>query len=544
LGPHVEVLVDPAKKLGLKDVQSDASSGRWQPYHNPVLLLKDRTAAYWLRFHLNRRDVRPSTRGVWVLELVRPTLEQIDFFIPMPDGSPGGVSYLNRRGGTRVPSNQRDVLPVRNWAFGIPANFDQDRPFYLRIESRFSMNILAQIWTAIGFERANTLDSYVFGGLFGVLAAMVLFNLFLFLGLKDRVYILYVLVSLSAMIFQADLKGHLNLVFGLSSGLHQFLWWFVGGNVIFWGFAFARAFLDTRSFAPRWHRVLGGFMWSGAAVVVLGLAGLPKAANILSQLVGLLSPPVMIVAGLAVYRRGYGAARFFLLAHSLLTLGLYPYVLQGLELVPADRFNTISFTIGAALEALFLAFALADRINVLQREKAAVEKRETLYESLSLTDGLTGLFNKRYLDRRLKTEIEEARRQAQPLSLMMLDLDHFKQFNDHFGHLEGDQVLRTAAEIIRETVRDHDSACRYGGEEFTVILPNAKADQAGNVAERIRVAFTRQTFTPAPGEEARVTISIGLTEMKPEDGDTDLIDRADKALYQAKEAGRNRTVVK
>jgi diguanylate cyclase (GGDEF)-like protein len=157
-------------------------------------------------------------------------------------------------------------------------------------------------------------------------------------------------------------------------------------------------------------------------------------------------------------------------------------------------------------------------------------------------DGLTGLHNRRYLARKLKNEIELARRHHYPLSLIMLDLDDFKSFNDRFGHVEGDRVLFAAAEAIGETVREGDAACRYGGEEFTIVLPRAKAEQAGVVAERVRQAVAGRLFEPNGGSSVQVTISAGYTELAPDDDDRSVLDRADQALYRAKRGGKNQTV--
>jgi diguanylate cyclase (GGDEF)-like protein len=124
----------------------------------------------------------------------------------------------------------------------------------------------------------------------------------------------------------------------------------------------------------------------------------------------------------------------------------------------------------------------------------------------------------------------------------MMDVDDFKKFNDEYGHVEGDQVLIRLARIIRKSARDTDTACRYGGEEFTVILPGAPAGLAGAVAERIRESFAQQAFTPRSGEVVTSSVSIGLAEFRGGETVEDLISRADEALYRAKRAGKNRVV--
>ncbi|MCZ6506442.1 MAG: diguanylate cyclase, partial [Acidobacteria bacterium] len=166
------------------------------------------------------------------------------------------------------------------------------------------------------------------------------------------------------------------------------------------------------------------------------------------------------------------------------------------------------------------------------------ESREKL-ENLSMTDELTGLYNRRYLGRILDKELSRARRSGQPLSLLMLDLDHFKAFNDLLGHLEGDALLRQAAQLLTDRFRATDVVSRYGGEEFVAILPATAKVEAAEIAERVRAEF--EAHPPFTKLAPRVTLSAGLATY-PEDGETqeELLLNADVALYRAKDLGRNR----
>lgn len=159
-------------------------------------------------------------------------------------------------------------------------------------------------------------------------------------------------------------------------------------------------------------------------------------------------------------------------------------------------------------------------------------------EKLSLTDGLTGLSNRRELVQRLNEEVVRIRRTKKPLSVLMADVDNFKKYNDTFGHPEGDEVLKKVAHILRESAREMDCVARYGGEEFCIMLPETSIDGAMQTAERIRARVEAAEF---PGR--RITISLGAATL-PDDGDTpdEVISAADDALYQAKREGRNKVV--
>jgi diguanylate cyclase (GGDEF)-like protein len=168
---------------------------------------------------------------------------------------------------------------------------------------------------------------------------------------------------------------------------------------------------------------------------------------------------------------------------------------------------------------------------------------------IGLTDALTGVYNRRYMDRRLAEEIARARRQAYRLSCMYIDIDHFKQVNDTYGHQAGDDVLREVASRIKAELRMSDALGRFGGEEFVVLLIDADLDSAGTVAQRIRASVANQPFLLADGQGLAVTVSIGVAELDAserelaiEEAAQQLVAQADAALYQAKQQGRNRVV--
>jgi diguanylate cyclase (GGDEF)-like protein len=168
---------------------------------------------------------------------------------------------------------------------------------------------------------------------------------------------------------------------------------------------------------------------------------------------------------------------------------------------------------------------------------------------IGLTDALTGVYNRRYMDRRLAEEIARARRQAYRLSCMYIDIDHFKQVNDAHGHQAGDDVLREVASRIKAELRMSDALGRFGGEEFVVLLIDADLDSASMVAHRIRASVANQPFLLADGQGLAVTVSIGVAALDDferehaiEDVAQQLVAQADGALYQAKQQGRNRVV--
>lgn len=189
---------------------------------------------------------------------------------------------------------------------------------------------------------------------------------------------------------------------------------------------------------------------------------------------------------------------------------------------------------------------LIARLNTQIRRKRYNDRlRNSLIETIELavTDGLTGLHNRRYLDAHLVTLIDRALERRTPLSLMILDIDRFKWINDSHGHDAGDAVLRQFADRLRNNVRGRDLACRLGGEEFVIVMPDTDAAAAEHVAERIREQVAAKPFVTRENTAIAVTTSVGVASISPAgDAARDLMKRADRALYEAKNGGRNRVV--
>ena len=188
-------------------------------------------------------------------------------------------------------------------------------------------------------------------------------------------------------------------------------------------------------------------------------------------------------------------------------------------------------------------FILTEDMADMQRElvlaRKEVERREADLAKLASTDPLTGLLNRRAFDRRLGEEIERSLRTSVPMSVVMVDLDRFKEFNDTWGHLCGDRCLERVAVVLQTHSRPYDAASRYGGEEFVLVLPGADATAARHRAETLRTAIAE---TDIPGADARVTASFGVAQYGGSSAE-DVLRAADEALYEAKDGGRDRVVV-
>lgn len=183
------------------------------------------------------------------------------------------------------------------------------------------------------------------------------------------------------------------------------------------------------------------------------------------------------------------------------------------------------------------------RIKRVLRESELKKERTRMLkemEELAITDALTGLYNSRHFFHQIKQEIKRYDRYSRALSMMILDIDFFKQYNDTWGHLEGDKVLMNIGRIISACMRSMDTAYRYGGEEFAILLPETDLKMACVVGNRIRESIAAEIFRPEPGKIQTVTVSIGASELLEEEDFRAFIKRTDKAMYTSKQTGRNR----
>ena len=183
-----------------------------------------------------------------------------------------------------------------------------------------------------------------------------------------------------------------------------------------------------------------------------------------------------------------------------------------------------------------ILYDISDR----KRVDEALRESENRYRELSIHDNLTQLYNSRHFYHQLKMEGDRVNRYEQPLTLMLIDLDDFKAFNDAYGHVEGDQILHRFGQIFKRCLRQTDSAYRYGGEEFVITMPMTTSEEGVVTAERIRTECKKENLSPVSGKDVHLTVSIGLSQYKPKEDIKAFVHRVDQLMYQAKKDGKDR----
>ena len=553
----------------------------WQPAPDGSLNAGFEPTPHWFRFEAGpAEDDDALTRYLHVPD---PLLNNLVIHVVRE-----GEVLAHHRLGTDYPFSER---PVAHRAFVVPVELSVTGPteFYARVQTNGSLQFEPRFWEPAAFAEYSRNEAIAWGLFYGIMLVMVLYNLFVYSMVRDPSYLHYIAFVAVFALFIGALQGD----------AFQYLWpESVAWNEISVAFMVALLGVVSLSFTTSFLKLKK--RWMLMHRVILGLIGVSVLLTLLSMLVGyqlsirltsihgLLIMAVILFTGSVMLIRGHRYARYFVLAWVAVLIGTAALSLSKWGLLPWNLITANGAQIGVVLEVILLSFALGDRINFeraarfeAQREAleaaeqaksaqqelieakeeanreledrvrertrkledtlAQLERMNRYLEDISRTDQLTGLSNRHCIVRSFHEEYRRAHRQQYPISVVMMDIDHFKWFNDTFGHVAGDECLKAVAQALAgEVTRAGDMIARYGGEEFIVLLGNTDADGAAIVAERLREAVAGLELV-FEGQHVKVTVSLGVADEVPQDltDPENLILRADEALYAAKGMGRN-----
>ncbi|QJW47866.1 GGDEF domain-containing protein [bacterium BFN5] len=447
-------------------------------------------------------------------------------------------AYQVKKIGSHRPTTDRDILDS-TWVFQLPPTFNEQQFIYLRLESTSALRLPITFWQIDAFLRTAFIKNVGFGAFYGILLVMLLFNFFIYTVLRDKAYLFYVFYVFFMFLYQFQVHGHSRLIFELPYRLYNAIFWVCLAATFVFSVLFTRHFLQIKP-GSGFYKVLTVILAIALLQGVLGAFGYNIWANQLAHLLGLLGPLLIMTIASLRYSQGFRPARYYILAWGVLFSGVIIWALAAY--LPGLLSAVDVLLLATASESVLLALALADRVKTLRIRGEALNNRVKRYRDLSMTDGLTGLNNKRSFDRKLIESIKDSLKKKITFSLMVIDIDHFKSYNDTYGHLEGDRVIVRLAQVLQKATSETQCAFRYGGEEFVMILDGFSCDDAIPVAEKIRIKIMNEPFAPTHNESVIVTVSIGIAQFQADDDRESLFERADMALYQAKANGRNCTV--
>jgi len=567
LGLSVEYYEDKSSTLTLNDILKLDNDNKFRTTSKLPLNFGYSESTYWISFSvLGEVD---SSSG-WVLDIPYAPLDYIKLYVPNVKGE-----YQEYTSGDKVSFKRREI-DYKNSVFVLGNKLLPYQQYYLKFSSNGALNLPLFLWTGAGFiEHVNRVQTGI-GIYFGIMLALLLYNLFLYVSIRDKDFLLCAFITISYSLVQGAYNGMAA----------QFLWpnfiWWANNSLVFFAILlflsiviFTNSFLKLKEYSPFSNKVMKFFIGYYLIMYILFFIIGYRVASLAIAFAAIVMLIFVFAAVLIVYARGYKPARLLLLAWTFFLFGLILLLLKLLGFLPHVFITEYSVQIGFTLNATLLSFALADKINLLRRDKEEAQqsaldhlkqseqmKTEFLEETgklveertkeleeantrlvqLASVDVLTGLFNRRVFNETIDREFNRSKRQGQEIAVIMIDIDYFKNYNDCYGHIEGDNCLAELAGIFSGAIsRATDTVARYGGEEFAIILSDTKLDGAVKIAEEIRETVVAACLPHKMSPLGYVTVSCGVTSTVPgmKDRLEDFLNKADKALYKSKKDGRN-----
>lgn len=523
LGLHADYLIEADQPMNLSEAIEKQRSGGFRPETKAAPNFGIGSRPVWLHLAVNNDTLSDAERffvgGVtW--------LDRLDVYLVHPDGS-----QSHTHTGDEIPEAP-GLTPAIGYALLLhlpPGRSD----LYLRIASADPMPVPIELMTQKQLEDRRLRLGYFYGFFFGFLAALSAYNLLLFAGMKERSHLYYALALGSILFCNFAYTGHgVSWLWPKSPDFQRYviLVSMVAYNVL--GLMFAARFLVLSENAPRaliairWLCGLG--LASMALAVMMGSQSL--AALVAFVCMGAFTVGMFLLGILTVWRRK-ASGRYFLFATFFGMLGVASTAFSVWGKIPFTPYTFHASETGLVIEATLLGLALANWMRQNQHARHQAEQ-------VARQDALTQLNNRRAFMEFAAPYMDTAERHERPMSLVMMDIDHFKSINDRYGHKAGDLVLVAVADLLKKHCRTSDIVARWGGEEFILLLPETDAKQAFNHSERLRLAITRISI-PVGEETISLTASFGIAERSADLSLDRMIELADAQLYKAKGSGRN-----
>jgi len=435
-----------------------------------------------------------------------------------------------------------------NALFGIDLDPNQTKTIYMKSQTFAYQYFSLLIYDKDSSKRVLINDRIDIVLLIGFLLTLALYNMVFYISSGYRENLYYSLFLAVASVWISLLYGLIASQFHIYGEKAYHIHLFSMTLAIFLVLFFMNL-VDTKKNYRTEHKFLISVALLNLANFIYGVFDIFKAMEIFSILT-IYTLVAFLWASISICRKGNVLAKLFLIGHSFFALFSLIGVLFFLGLVEFNYVTRHATSLAYFVEALMLAYIIAYKVRLLENKKEEllttleykVEERTKELKYLASIDPMTNLYNRRYFTAMSESILDLSKRNKTDTSIILLDIDHFKNVNDTYGHKVGDDVLNKLAKIFQDISRESDIVSRWGGEEFVILLPNTNRDGALAISEKIRAEVEKSAIILKDGRELNLTISIGISQINYQE-DIKLeasINRADKALYKAKAGGRNR----
>ncbi|WP_391557024.1 7TM diverse intracellular signaling domain-containing protein [Robertmurraya sp.] len=383
------------------------------------------------------------------------------------------------------------------------------------------------------------------GIFYGIMLAMIIYNSFLFLSLREKSYLYYILFIIGFTLMQSIWDG-----FAFQWLWGDYPWWAMRSNSFFivwtslFSLQFAKHFLMLKTDAPLLYKVVSTFIIFCAVALVLPFVLNIRTATMVSTILASIAIIFILAIALKV-RFTSRESKYFVAAWSLLLVGVLLNICAAYQLLPLNAVTLYAPKIGILVEVMVLSLGLADKIKRITLEKEQETRNVQTFKQSAMYDHLTNLLNRKYFLESSQETLSLAKGSNQQVSLMLIDIDHFKNINDTYGHTIGDQAIVFVANQIQKVCNNCGIVGRYGGEEFIVFLNQLDLHSASQIAEELIELHRRVPFMLENGHSIYLTLSIGLcsNDFQEYKNVNEMILHADHSLYYAKNNGRDQVAI-
>ncbi len=523
-------LAEASDISSIDEARSPSNAARFEAAPHPPRPA-NRAQSYWFKVEMEQ----PAGAGDWVLATHTTSIQKVEFYGPFDvDGQPLAPPVHT---GLTQPFSSRPLGSER-----FLARLQLPKPgsytMYVRMVGGTASDLDLSLWGTAEYLQWRQHKRLFDGICYGILLALLVYNLVLAGIFRDRTYLMYIGQCAFALLTLASYNGHAaSYLWG------AWPWWQERANVVLPGLwlvfatTFARSFLETAQRARRFNALLRAVGVLAALAALLGLGGAFAVAQILTEVLAVTGTLIALMAAIVVMRRGSVPARWYLAGQAVLFLSVLMVVLENWRLIYAPFLQANGLQIGVAAEMVVFAIALGSRIGRMRTSQVELRLRAAHLAQAAATDPLTGLANRSGLAEGAADSLASTGAHA----LMLLDLDSFKPINDQHGHDAGDAVLRAVAKRLQAHIREGDLVARLGGDEFVILLAGQWSDERlSQLAQRLGDAVRQ--LVEFQGTALTVGVSIGIAR-RPAHANTltELMRCADQAMYRAKQARSGHT---